>query len=278
MTNLGTVKQRKNETFFLSIWPTNACNRRCRYCFYEDSDLWNLKRQDMTTEVADAVIDFINSGKVEGVSFFGAEPLLNWPIMKRILARAWIPVGRPRRRVWNVTTNDTLLDEEKLEYLDLHQVHVNLSFDGTKETQDKWRDGTYDIIRAKLPELLKYPSLHVLKTLADPTTVYKDVKHIKDLGFKSVFINLLDPFGHDTYEGYDPEEFKQQYRQVIALDGPDFRVADYRRWRDLIDPKKPKKIGCGFVNRGLCVDWAGNLWPCHQGPSLPEEFIIGDIW
>jgi len=272
------------KTYFLSIWPTNTCNRRCHYCFYEGSSLWDLEPQNMSTKVADGVIDFINSGQVEGISFFGGEPLFNWPIVKRILTKSHLPYilkakGMKHTRAYNITTNGTLLTPEILEDLKLHDVFMNISFDGTKETQDKWRDNSYDDIIKNLDIILDYPDVQILKTMSDPTTLYEDVKHIRDLGFKRLFINLLDPYGHDTYEKFDVDDFKRQYRRVIeTLDSNEFMVGDYHKWKDLIKPEARKSIGCGFSNKGLCVDWKGNLWPCHQGPSMSDDFIIGDIW
>ena len=277
---------KRPNTYALSIWPTDGCNGYgvCKYCFYQDSDLWDISKANMMSpKVADATIDFINSGKVEMVSFFGGEPTLNMPIVKRILAGSHLPYLmkdlKPKgSSVYNITTNGTLLSKDVIDFLQLYRVHINLSLDGTKETQNYWRGGYDDIVR-NLPDLLAYrPPVHILKTLGDPTTVYEDVKHIKELGFRSVFINLLDPFSLYTYEGYDVDEFKEQYKRVVSLDCETFKVSDYHKWKQLIRPETRKGIGCGFSNRGLCVDWEGNLWPCHQGPSLPKEFIIGDIW
>ncbi len=271
------------KTYFLSLWPTNRCNQRCRYCFFGSSPIFEdgFKTEMMIEKVADAVIDEINSGRVEGVSFFGAEPLLNWKIVKRILARTSLPYimkGKKRGSVYNITTNGTLLTPEIIDYLELHQVNINFSFDGGKETQDYWRSNSYDTIMEKLSLLTNYPSLNVLKTMANPHKLYEDVKAIRDLGFKSVFVNLLDPFSDFTYEKYDVEEFKRQYIAAVReFDGKDFQIADYHKWKSLITEKK-KGIGCGFSNRGLGVAPNGDLYPCHEGPSLPPEFKIGDIF
>ena len=274
----------KKPSYFLSVWVTDGCNKRCAYCFYGISDLFasGFKPSYMNEKTADATIEFINSGHVEAMSFFGGEPLLNWNIIKRILNKSRLPLitkgAGIKRRPYNITTNGTLFTEEIIEELARFNVHINLSLDGTKETQDRWRDNSYDAIMKFKDVLLEYPSLQVLKALADPSKLYEDVKHIKELGFKQLFINLMDPFGRTTYKKFNVKDFKRQYKQaIIDFNGKDFSINDYKTWKRLIKKDK-QRIGCGYSNRGLCVDPLGDLYPCHQAPSMGKDFKIGDIW
>jgi len=263
--------------YFLSVWVTNQCNLRCRYCFYNNRNLWNMPLLQMTETVADRVIKFVNSGQVDALGFFGAEPLLNWKIIKKILTRSCLQFMNENKQVYFLTTNGTLLNKGILEHLEMFNVHLKLSLDGTKETQDYWRDNSYDTIIKNINMLVDYPNLQVLKTLANPNTLYEDIKHIKELGFKRVFINLLDPYGTITYEGYSPEVFKEQYKRVVHdFHGNGFSIDDFERWKWLLNRKNPKP-GCGFTNRGLAISPDGKFYPCHEAPSVPE-FSIGDIW
>lgn len=277
----------KTPSYFAGVWVTDACNKRCRYCFYGLSDIFEggWKPTYMNTTVADAFVRFINEGNVSGMSFFGGEPLMNWPIVKRILAKSHLPLivqglGQ-MNRPYNITTNGTLITQEIIDELRLYDVHINLSIDGTRETQNHWRDNSYDAIVKNLDLFLDYPGLQILKTLADPSTLYEDVKHIKELGFKRMFINLMNPYGDITYEGYDVEDFKRQYKRVITeLHGDSFTVSDYLSWMDLIKPGKERTMGCGFYNRGSGIAPDGSIYPCHEGPSLrdKEKFKIGDVF
>ena len=183
--------ERQRKTWFMSIWPTDGCIKksgdpfRCRYCFYQLSDLRSTSKPPryMSMETADQVVDFINTGQINGVSFFGGEPLCNWPVIERILLttdemKLRNAAGKTMGSVFSVTTNGVHLNEERLRTLRNRFVHIILSFDGTKETQDRWRDGSYDDVMENLDLLTSYPSLTVTKTLANPETFYEDVKHI----------------------------------------------------------------------------------------------------
>ena len=235
----------------------------------------------MSIEVADEVVRLVNSGLVTGVSFFGGEPMFNWPIVKYILERTYLEdIWRKKQPFYFITTNGTLFTPAILDFLKKRRVFINLSFDGTKKTQDYWRGSSYDAVVKNLDLLVKHPWLQVLKTLATPSTLYEDLKHIKDLGFRNVFMNLLDPFSHFTYEGCDEDDFKLQYRRAIEeLRSKDFRINDYNRWARLIRDvhEGKKKQGCGFTNQGLSVGPDGRMFPCHQAP-LNDCFEIGTIW
>ena len=266
-----------DKKYYLSVWVTNQCNLKCKYCFYNDRQLWNQPSLHMTESIANKVIQFINSGSIDGLGFFGAEPLLNWKIIKQILTRSCLSYMVERKKVYFLTTNGTLLNKGILEHLEMFNVHIKISLDGTKATQDYWRDNSYDAIMKHIDLLVEYPDLQVLKTLVNPNTLYEDIKHIKELGFKRVFINLLDPYSAITYEGYSPQVFKEQYKRVIQdFHRKNFSIDDFERWRWLLK-RRNSKPGCGFTNRGLAVSPDGKFYPCHEAPSIPE-FCIGDIW
>ena len=274
------------KSYGVSIWPTDGCNLKCVPCFFHNAPIWARNPKMMTEEVADAVVKFVNSGITESVSFFGGEPTYNWPIVEYILPRLDEHLIRGVTNKWygsafHMTTNGTQLTLERLQFLSWYRVHINLSFEGTKASQDEWRGGSYDVMEKKFEILTNYPSLTVLKLMSDPTTVYEDVKHIRDIGFTSVFVNQLNPFSEYTYKGYSIEDYKLLYKKMIEdlHDPGSFDILDYTKIGEmlLIDRSK-HTIGCGYVNRSLGIAPDGGLYPCHQGPSMPEEFKIGDVW
>ena len=87
----------------ISVWVTKGCNQHCKYCFYDGTGIWEA-HENMTIKTAKEVCKFINSGLAKMVSFFGGEPLVNWPVMKFILENS-----KGRGVSYYVTTNGTLL-------------------------------------------------------------------------------------------------------------------------------------------------------------------------
>lgn len=276
----------KYPTYGLNIWTTDDCNLHCKYCFYNESEIFETKFKPtyMNKEVADDTIRFINSGKVNNLCFFGGEPMMNWTTTQYILRRIHLgyiinPDNPNAFGHISMTTNGTLLTPEIIEELKMFSVGLNLSFDGTETTQNKWRGGSYNQVIKNIDLLVNYPSICVLKTMSEPENLYEDVKHIKDLGFKNIFVNLLGPYGEFNYEGVDIEDYKKQFKMTVErLADKNFVINDHRKWKELICGKK-LGFGCGFTGKGLGMDPQGNFYPCHQGPSMnqKEKFIIGNI-
>lgn len=292
--NANATMGRQNVGYFLSVWSTDGCFRtlntpfRCKYCFYGGSDLRKEYRPPrmMNWKIARQIANVINEGWITGVSFFGGEPTCNWDAIHTILAcvnekKLRKTSGKLYGSVFNITTNGIHLNKDRLRLLAMKGVHILLSFDGTKETQDKWRDNSYDEVMKNKKELLVYPSLSITKTMADPNTYYEDVKHIKELGFKNMFTNFLDPYGNINYDEYDPYEFKEIYKRTAGdFHGKDgFNMGEINGWKNLQTNNMtgPHPIGDGFTRLGLSVDPEGYYYQCHQAPTLPQSFRMGHV-
>ena len=84
------------------------------------------------------------------VDFFGGEPLMNWQVVKDLVA-----YGREQEKIHNkkfrftLTTNGVLLNDEVMEFCNKEMGNVVLSIDGRKEVHDFMRPfrkgaGSYD--------------------------------------------------------------------------------------------------------------------------------------
>lgn len=257
--------------YLAGIWVADGCNLNCRYCFQEE----NRIKKKMSKEVISGTIKFLNHLKIDGVAFFGGEPLLNKPAIRRILNEADIPKSY-------ITTNGTLIDKKFLNVLREHKTWMNLSLDGTKAHQDYWRDGSYDRLMKKKDDIISYMREvggQVLMTCSTAENLYKNVLHIKELGFPSIYINQLDAYS--TKVMYDIEKvglFKEEYMKVLGLNGDGFEVSDFSRWKKFVSQGKKKGGHCGYNKFGLGISVDGKLFPCHRGPELPEKFAFGDVF
>ncbi|MHC1571596.1 MAG: radical SAM protein, partial [Methanosarcinales archaeon] len=227
------MENKDKSKYLISVWLTDGCNLKCKYCFQDHYK----PVVHMSDKIVEQTIKFINSFEnIEGVAFFGGEPTLRKKQLKRMLAGT----NSPR---YFLTTNGTMLDDEILDWFAAHRVHINLSLDGMKDTQDFWRDGSYDRIMENLPRLLEHQKKYGLQVLClgvMESKLYRNVKHIKDLGFNSVYINLLDPYSDKVRN--EPEKveiFKEQYKRVVTeLHDPEtFHVSDFQKWQKLLTEK-----------------------------------------
>ena len=104
----------------LCLHIAHDCNLACRYCFAEEGE-YHGRRALMSFEVGKKALDFLiaNSGSRRNleVDFFGGEPLMNWQVVKDLVA-----YGREQEKVHNknfrftLTTNGVLLNDEIMEF------------------------------------------------------------------------------------------------------------------------------------------------------------------
>ncbi|HAJ98013.1 MAG TPA: thioether cross-link-forming SCIFF peptide maturase, partial [Ruminococcus sp.] len=142
---------------------SHDCNLRCQYCFASTGD-FGTGRKLMPLEIGKKAIDFLleNSGNRKNLEldFFGGEPLMNFGVVKEIVA-----YGREREKEYGktfrftITTNGTMLNDDSIDFINREMSNVVLSIDGRKEVNDRMRPtaggkGTYDVILPKFKKLV----------------------------------------------------------------------------------------------------------------------------
>jgi sulfatase maturation enzyme AslB (radical SAM superfamily) len=134
----------------LEIVLTTACNLACAYCYQNDKD---RRRMEWST-LRQAVELLFRSGRRDlTLSFYGGEPLLEFPLMCRAVefAESGLPPGKSLR--FSISTNGMLLDDERAEFLARHRFDTQLSFDGVPAAQERRGAGTFQRLDATLDRL-----------------------------------------------------------------------------------------------------------------------------
>ena len=98
---------------YMEMILTDQCNLRCSYCFEKDKN-----PHKMSDETAMASVDFLMeaSGPTKKLTllFFGGEPLLRFDLMQKVWEYATKRADELGKKInWNMTTNGTLVTEEK---------------------------------------------------------------------------------------------------------------------------------------------------------------------
>ena len=291
-------KERQTVVKALCLHIAHDCNLACRYCFAEEGE-YHGRRALMTYEVGKQALDFLiaNSGNRRNmeVDFFGGEPLMNWQVVKDLVA-----YGREQEKLYNkkfrftLTTNGVLLDDEVMEFANREMDNVVLSIDGRKEVHDFMRPfrkgaGSYDLV---VPKFLKFAESRGEKSYYARGTFTrhnldfsKDVLHLADLGFDQISV---EPVVADEKEEYALrwedipricEEYDTLAKEMIKRrkEGKGFNFFHF-----MIDltggPCVYKRLsGCGSGTEYLAVTPWGDLYPCHQFVG-EEKFLMGNVW
>ena len=140
---LTDFKKRPTVVKALCLHIAHDCNLACKYCFAEEGE-YHGRRELMSYETGRQALDFLiaSSGNRRNleVDFFGGEPLMNWQVVKDLVA-----YGREQEKLhdkkfrFTLTTNGVLLDDEVMEFANKEMSNVVLSIDGRKEVHDRMR-------------------------------------------------------------------------------------------------------------------------------------------
>ncbi|MBM7613887.1 thioether cross-link-forming SCIFF peptide maturase [Alkaliphilus hydrothermalis] len=292
-----SFKNKKPVVKALCLHIAHDCNIRCKYCFASQGD-FKGQRSFMTLEVGQKAIDFLleNSGKRRNleVDFFGGEPLMNFDVVKEIVA-----YGRRREKEYNkairftMTTNGVLLDDENMKFINEEMHNVVLSIDGREEINDYMRytvngQGTYKLIVPKLlkmAEMRKGKDYYVRGTFTRHNLDFSnDVIHLADIGFKNVSVEpVVAAPQHDyaiteedlpiVFEHYEAlaEEYVKRTKEGNPFNFFHFMI-DLNQGPCVIK----RIVGCGAGAEYLAVTPEGELYPCHQFVGN-SDFMIGSV-
>ncbi len=295
----GTFKERSGNVIkALCLHVAHTCNLNCSYCFASQGK-YHGERALMSFEVGKRALDFLveNSGTRRNleVDFFGGEPLMNWDVVKQLVAYARSIEGeRGKNFRFTLTTNGMLIDDDVIDFANREMSNVVLSLDGRKEIHDRSRvdyagNGSYDRIVPKFQRIVEarggqHYYMRGTFTHANPDFT-KDLFHMADLGFTEL---SMEPVvcAEDDPARLTPEDIevvKEQY-EILAKDMIRRRreghpITFYHYMLDLTGgPCIYKRIsGCGSGTEYMAVTPTGDLYPCHQFVG-EEKFKLGDIW
>ena len=294
----GEYKERSRVIKALCLHVAHTCNLNCSYCFASQGK-YHGERALMSFEVGRRALDFLveNSGTRRNleVDFFGGDPLMNWQVVKDLVAYARsIEKDAGKNFRFTLTTNGVLLDDEVTEFCNREMHNVVLSLDGRKEVNDRFRvdvagNGSYERI---VPNFQRFVAARGDKSyyMRGTYTHYNpdftnDLFHMSDLGFTELSMEpvVCAPGDPCALTEEDFPVLCEQY-ELLAKDM-------LRRWREgrpitfyhyMIDLKHGpcvyKRIsGCGSGTEYMAVTPWGELFPCHQFVGDPK-YSLGNIW
>ena len=300
----GELKSRSgNIVKALCLHVAHTCNLNCAYCFASQGR-YHGERALMSYETGKQALDFLiaNSGKRYNleVDFFGGEPLMNWDIIKKLVAYA-----RSQEKKYNknfrftLTTNGLLIDDDVIKFANQEMDNIVLSLDGRKEIHDAYRkdyagNGSYDRIIPKFQKLVKArvnnknnkTSYYMRGTFTHRNPDFtRDIFHMADLGFTELSMEpvVCAPDDPAALTEEDIKIIKTQYeilaRDMLQRERDGKPIKFYHFNIDLNrGPCVYKRVsGCGSGTEYMAVTPWGDLYPCHQFVG-DEKYKLGDIW
>ena len=294
----GAYKSGSSVIKALCLHVAHTCNLNCSYCFASQGK-YHGQRALMTPEVGRQALDFLvaHSGSRRNleVDFFGGEPLMNWPVVKELVAYARsLEAAHHKNFRFTLTTNGVLLDDEVTEFCNREMHNVVLSLDGRREVHDRFRKdyagrGSYDTVVPRFQRFVEKrgdKSYYIRGTYTHYNTDFtQDIFHMADLGFRELSMEPVVCSPEDPC-ALTQEDLPVLFRQYEILAEEMLRrhrqgrpFTFYHYMLDLRHgPCIYKRIaGCGSGTEYMAVTPWGELYPCHQFVG-DERYSLGNVW
>lgn len=260
---------------------TNTCNRHCKYCYA------HTKSGMMGVNTAELILDKCYKNHLEkgsdkkfNVSFYGGEPLLNWNCIKHSLEYS---KEKGYDISFGVTTNLTILTDEMIKYFKEYNVHLLISIDGRKETHDRNRDNSFDLVLENVKRLFENGLENQME--ARPTIMpykcdelSKDIEYLIELGFKTISpVIVRDTLWNE--EDYDNlmEGLVLTWELYFGLWNDNkpvkIKLCDDYIDKDLVLGNKKQQEVCRAGDCKSCsIGVYGEIMPCHQRHLIDDKF------
>lgn len=286
---------------------TNACNSRCVMCFEAH------RPEYMTYQTAKDTADFLIrnaeiTGAVPAITFFGGEPLLCWDsIIVPLTEYIRNEYHKPFRL--SMTSNCTLLTEERLKFMNQHNISLLFSIDGDRETQEYNRplasgESSFDAVLPVLDLIPVYRLGTMFRSTIIPETchnVFHNMMFAKEHGYDACYVvpNTLQEWDERSLRTLAGEMRKYSDYMINAFrtdDNTYLRFPEFERTFSKIqqintaianDTCRPEKTcgacaKCGLgTQRFAAVGFDGKLYGCQElacNEMDNDIFLIGDIY
>ena len=281
-------------TVTLTLCLTHNCNLRCTYCYAGRKYAHAMSEATAYKAIDIALAEARRTNQGMDVSFFGGEPLLEWELLQKCYAytkeHAEGLVVPPR---FGITTNLTLLTEDKLEWMLERDFLVGLSVDGSPDMHNTCRRyadgrGSHADTLPALQWVREHPQLRTrLLCVVTPRNFHlleEGVQWLSEHYDKVIGLNF-DYWSEWTDAQF--EELTDVIRRVGALVEASYRSGvkpiRIRSFRDKINMHLHGDKGCDgrcrIGEREIAVSVDGNFFPCSRliGVGDEPELNFGNV-
>lgn len=280
----------------------NKCNLHCSYCYEPEAAKYSSSPVQMDWDTARQSIDFLfqraGGNREVSICFFGGEALLNFKLLRAIVAYAEETAQQREKKVdFSLTTNATLLTDEMSDFFQAHRVGITISIDGPQDLHDKRRfsltargerKGSYEHVVSRVKRLFdRYTARPVVArvTVTKGTVeIARIYEHLISLGFFEVGFSPVTA-KNGAEHGLEPADLRQVLAGFKELGGLYIERAQQNQYTgfsnlstmltDLYSGTN-KLFPCGAGLGLLDVDGNGDIYLCHRFPGT-EEHKYGNV-
>ncbi len=228
---------RNPDIYTFMVLPTYQCNLRCWYCIQEHADSW--LSDESLEKIKIRVKKQVSRDEIRHIRFmwFGGEPLLAYDTV--LTFTQWIKeLAQANNKTFDcsITTNGTLLNEERIEQLREAGVnHYQITVDGDRATHN---------------------SIKVLGKQSAYDTTLRNISLLSRHTTCSLRFNY-------TKDNLKPESIINDLDKVLPENRKNIRFTLHRVWQEDNDTIPDEKV-IELMNRAFAI----NLLPVLSEPGL----------
>jgi uncharacterized protein len=288
------------------LMVTQTCNLACVYC-YAGGGTYGSRIKLLGSEKAFSAIDLMLARapdrKAFTVTFFGGEPLLDFPLIRRVVEHCLgLAAERDLSFSYSMTTNATVVTDEIIAFLKEHRFTLMVSYDGeaAQEQNRPFKSGKgsneevlANIRRMTAAGLPVQIRATLIKGMISQESIQGLVQIGSTLGARKLAMsavsstkNSLFPAGDEmVLDHEDHQQLQGIYQQLSeenlasACRGSEARVRfdPHAHLVKALATGQAEGIGrCGACFGMSAVSTDGKIYPCHRFVGM-DEYAIGDL-
>ncbi len=255
---------------------SQSCNLACTYCYAQEA----RSKKTLDKGKLRIAIDFALSKSSKTVDFIfigGGEPLLNWGLLKYAIDYIFDARKKSTQINITVTTNATLLNDERINYLKEHGAYLGISYDILPRVQNIQRPfadmnhDSFDVVDAMIKKVddagilynfrstITKLNVNLMPEMVD--FVKSNYKNVNKLHFEPVL--SAEDNDEDFYK-----EFIESFMKARRV-GLKNNIRVYNSISNSLD-----KLNSRFCRGEFCVTPDGDIVACHR-ISSKGEFAYG---
>lgn len=287
----------KGGSVTLYLLLTQSCNLGCIYCFNGRESYQKFSNLKMSEEVAyrsiDQVLRQLAPGATLRIGLFGGEPLLNWPLGKKVILYCEeVKTFYPEVAVeYFITSNLSFMPPDFMEWAKRYRIGILCDIDGPKQTHNRCRSyrngrGSYDRIVKNVRTILNSGwdlQLRATLTAFNQHLMFDIAQHHKTLGAGAIAFVPVVPMNSD--EEFLPETFLPEPERL--MEGlvqvstsklyPYQQIFPFSTFMSNVTPGSKLGVGCGAPYGSTpVVDVNGDVYACIYLVGM-RRFHLGNV-
>jgi len=288
----------------LDLFVTERCNLACNYCFAAAGAAADPSEQQCLQAIDWLVLQ--SEADHLHVTFWGGEPLLRKPLLRRLVRHAQRQAHDAGKTVsFSLPTNASLVDDETVAWIERRGIEVFLSIDGDARAQRArpLRSGgcSHERVAAGMRRALsqrwmraKVPALRLTVAPDDAGRLADNVRYFAAHGAQQLHIYPAQDqlWSRSQLSGYErgQRELAEWLIERVAHGADQVAVPALGAWqpilRRLFDGVPVRQRSgllrhCGAGGELVALGTDGRLWPCHRfifyARRRGEDLSLGSI-